>query len=142
MKIIAYTDGSFFENDSASVSILRTTDTFIGMIAGRQKVKTSYDAELIGILQVLEYLEEREIVYEKLTIYTDVKPAAKMFALLKEEGEVPKKCRSRKKWLKIHELTKDKKVFIFHHKGHAVENNTNKTCDIVARLYRECSTDS
>lgn len=142
MKITAYSDGSFYENDSIAVSILRTSDTFVGMVVGSQRVGTAYDAELIGILQVLEYIEENDLEYEKLTIYTDVKVASDIFATIKETGIVPEGVKARKKWLKIRELTKDKKVFIFHYKGHAENNNTNKTCDIAARLHRVCSTDS
>jgi len=141
LRIIAYTDGSFSSNNSASASILMTTDTFLGLVIGVQKVGTPYDAELIGILQVLEYIEENKIEYDKLTIYTDVRNAAKKFKQLNGSMIVPASYKSKRKWKKILQLTHGKEVFIFHQKGHLEENNPNKTCDILARIHRECSTD-
>lgn len=140
IEIIAYSDGSFEGDIAASASLILTENEFLGKVVERHKVRTPYDAELLGVIQVLEFIEQNKIQYDKLTIYTDARAVVDKFPILKHTGVVPTSFKAHKKWKRILEMTKGKPVYIYHQQAHQSEHNPNKTCDILARIKRECTT--
>lgn len=140
MRIIAYSDGSFEGDNAASASMILTEQEYLGNVVKKYKVRTPYEAELLGVIQVLEFIEEKGYDFSSLTIWTDARAVADKFPILKHTGAVPGNFKSHKKWERILELTRGKSVFIYHQPGHQDAHNPNKTCDILARIKRECST--
>lgn len=136
-NLIAYCDGSFGENGAASASLIfNDQDEFVGMIVKAHKVRTLYDAEMLGIIQILEYIERNNIAYKSLIIYTDSKAIVTRFPIVKRLERVPADFINEKKWLKILNLTRGKCFSMQYHRGHMQELNPNKVCDFLANLRR------
>jgi hypothetical protein len=141
MLVTAWTDASFKDGVTGAVSMIIADDIYLGSRVARYRTLTPYDAEMIGIIQVLEFIQKESIAFSKLLIYTDSMAIAGKYAEINETGknidEVFLPPKSVKKWKRIMDLTRGRNVHIEYTAGHQEKNNPNKLCDVAARIIVE-----
>ena len=95
-------------------------------------VDTGARAELLGIIQTVEYLRNMEDVGH-ITIYCDSQSIITLYSKILQSGVLADTINYRDDWVKLIELSKGLDITPDHIYGHTDALTGNTVCDTVAR---------
>lgn len=138
LKIYMYSDGCKKNASSSAATIMLTDTQFLGVVETRIRSNSSGKAELIGLCQGLQYLDRRLGIISnqqttEIIARVDHESIVNIYNRLLTNPDTTGLAFSNI-WDKIMLLVKGKNITIEHIKGHQIEYNPNKTCDIIASM--------
>jgi ribonuclease HI len=140
MKITVYSDGSAYKKKrfSVSTSLLLTEKSFLNLIVKEYDTFEASKAEILAVLQALEYIEKNNSQATDVEVLVDAEGIVNMYYKLLSLREVPQDTYNKDIWEKILVFSKKYNLILTHVKGHQFKHNPNKVCDIVGRVYGRC----
>ena len=121
------------ENISVATSLFLTDDMYLNTVTKvYYNTESTTEGELLGICQSMEFITTQYPKEKYIEIITDSESL--VYAYRKYLAGVPIKRSAKyyKRWKKLLELSKGKKVKVSHIASHQEEHNPNKVCDLIA----------
>lgn len=135
--MLCYSDGgtcevSATEKLTAATSIFLTEDTYRGMLTNIYTVESTTEGELKAIWQALKYAVTSYPDENDLEIISDCQSLVGVFKKLLKGSPLYSDAKYYDIWVDIMRMCEGKNVSCSHIKGHQVEHNPNKVCDLVS----------
>lgn len=132
---LAYSDASVKGKKCAAATLVMTEDTFIACFTKRYtNVSSSTEAELLGVIQTMEYVNANCSKEDSIVLLMDNKSVALRFIRMLSTKRVPNKIEFKDKYDYLLKLSTDFNISIQHIRGHQYTHNPNKVCDILSKI--------
>lgn len=136
--LLAYCDASFKDNKAVATTLITTEDTFITCFSKTYTdVSSSVKAELLGVLQTMEYINNNCTKEKQVALFTDSRTIAVKYISMLSKWEVPPNEKEYEIYKKLLQYSASFNVNIQHIRGHQHTHNPNKVCDILSKVYCE-----
>lgn len=133
--LLAYSDASVIGDACAATTLIVTEDAFVTCFTKKYtNVSSSTEAELLGVLQTMEYIGEHCKQADKVVMLMDNRSVAMKYIRILSAWSVPQRIGFRDKYVRLLELSKNFNVNIQHIRGHQHTHNPNKVCDILSKV--------
>lgn len=133
--LFAYSDASVKGSKGAATTLILTEDTFITCFTKRyDKVSSSTEAELLGVVQTMEYISTYCKKEDKVVLLMDNKSIAVRYIKVLSTWSVPNRVEFKECYEKLLSMSKDFNVNVQHIRGHQHTHNPNKVCDILSKI--------
>lgn len=134
LDIIAFCDASYdkISKKATACSIIMSDLMFHNYrVEVYENVDTGARAELLGIIQTIEYVRDMKDV-NTVTVYCDSATTISLYRNILKTGRINKKVAYEKDWKRLLKISEGLKVFPESIQGHRREHNPNKVCDVLA----------
>lgn len=134
LDIVAFCDASHSSRTKRAVacSIILSDNMFHGIVTRTYtKVDTGARAELLGIIQTVEYLKNMVDVGQ-ITLYCDSRSMVTLYSRMLKSGVVAKQTNYVDDWLHLLDISEGMDITPNHIHGHTDELTCNTICDTVA----------
>lgn len=144
MNILIYTDGTLIKRgEGLAISVILSETHYIGLVVQKCKSAFAPEAELFAIHQSLKYLDERNILCDKMLLFTDAEYWVVVYNnIMNSGGYIPPKIENKEIWRYIISIARKYKLSFEYIVGHQIDHNPNKLCDIMGRVHTKCGTDT
>lgn len=133
--LFAYSDASVKGSIGAATTLIMTEDTFVTCFTKRyDKVSSSTEAELLGVVQTMSYISSNCKDEDKVVLLMDNKSIAVKYIRILSTWTVPRNMEFRDKYIKLLDMSRDFNVNVQHIRGHQHTHNPNKVCDILSKI--------
>ena len=132
----AYSDASTRGDSGAATTLILTDSEFVTCFTNvYEGVSSSTEAELLGVVQTMQYINQHCSPNSKVVLLTDSKAIAVKYIKILSNWVVPKNTDFYSYYVKLLQYSTGFNVSVQHIRGHQHTHNPNKVCDILSRLH-------
>lgn len=136
MMYYAYSDASTRDDSCAATSLILTDDKYVTCFTNvYEHVSSSMEAELLGVVQTMQYISQHCPASSKVVLLTDSKAIAVQYIRILSTWKVREGCDFYEYYTKLLQYSAGFNVNVQHIRGHQHTHNPNKVCDILSKLY-------
>lgn len=136
--LLAYCDASYKNNKAIATTLITTEDTFVTCFSKPYTdVSSSVKAELLGVLQTIEYIYNGGFKDKQVVLFTDSRTIALKYISILAKWEVPENEKEAEIYKKLLFYSSTFNINVQHIRGHQHTHNPNKVCDILSKAYCE-----
>lgn len=131
----AYCDACTKGTKAVATSLILTDNRFIACFSHTyEEVESSTHAELLGILQTVQFIHDKCDTSTRVFLYTDNLSIVSQCIRVLAKWEVPNDFRNPELFKQFLDYSKDMNITIQHIRGHQRVHNPNKVCDALSKV--------
>lgn len=133
--LFAYSDASVKGSTGAATTLIITEDTFVTCFTKKYtNVSSSTEAELLGVVQTMEYISTHCKKEDKVVLFMDNKSIAIKYIKALSTWNVSNKVEFKECYERLLDMSRDFNINVQHIRGHQHTHNPNKVCDILSKI--------
>ena len=133
--MLAYSDATTKASTAVATTLLLTEDTFVACFSKRyENVSSSVEAELLGVVQTMEYLAQECSDESRIVLLMDNKSIIVKYIRILSQWAVPENQDFKPLYERLLACSKGFNINIQHIRGHQHTHNPNKVCDILSKV--------